>query len=278
MSEIKKLGLLAGNGMMPLEIAKHCKQKNLDLFVVCLDPFADVSAYSDVPHVSAKLGEAGKILKSLNDNKVSHIVMAGGIKRPAFKELIPDREGFKIMLKLAMKKSSDDNIFRSVIREFETRGFEVVGIEDVVPEMMFAKGLYGKIKPSDEDMDDIARGIEVAKALGRVDAGQATVVQEGIILAVEAVEGTDAMLSRASSLKKPGKAPVMVKIKKLNQETRTDMPALGKLSIDRLKKYGIKGIAVEAGGILLIERDEVITAADEAGIFIIGIEVDYRTE
>ncbi|MDR2038028.1 MAG: UDP-2,3-diacylglucosamine diphosphatase LpxI [Bacteroidales bacterium] len=274
MSEIKKLGMLAGSGMMPVEIIKYCKQKGIDLFVVGLEPFANEDVFADLPHTMAKLGEAGKIVKALKGYGVQYVVMAGGIKRPSLKELIPDWEGMKIMGKLAIKKMGDDSMFRAIIHEFESRGFKIVGIEDVIPEMLFTEGIYGKVKPSDDDMDDIKRGIEVAKALGSVDVGQAVVVQEGMVLAVEAVEGTDNMLSRASMLKKSGKAPVMVKIKKPGQEVRTDMPAIGLQSIEQLKKYGMKGIAVESGGILLIEKEEVIKMADESGIFIIGMNID----
>jgi DUF1009 family protein len=139
--------------------------------------------------------------------------------------------------------------------------------------MLFHEGVYGRVKPSSDDMDDIRRGIEVARALGSVDVGQAVVVQEGIVLAVESVEGTDAMLSRASSLKKPGKAPVLVKIVKPGQDTRVDMPAIGIQTVEQLAKYGMAGMAVESGGILVIEREAVIAAADAAKLFIIGMEV-----
>ncbi len=273
MSDKKKLGMIAGGGMMPVEIIKHCNNTGTEIFVVGIEPYATDDQLKDAPHVFAKIGEVGKILKAFKNNDVKNIVLAGGIKRPSFKELIPDWEGAKLMAKLAIKKMSDDNMFRAVMDEIERHGFKVVGIEEVVPEMMFSEGLYGKVKPSSEDMDDIRRGITVAKALGAVDVGQACVVQEGMVLAVEAVEGTDMMLSRAATVKKAGKAPVMVKVLKPGQDMRVDLPAIGLQTIEQLKKYGIKGIAVEAGGILLIEREAVIKMADESGIFIIGMKI-----
>ena len=273
MSDQKKLGMIAGSGMMPVEIIKYCNQTGREIFVVGIEPFAKEEELKDAPHIFAKLGEVGKISKALTQNNVRDIVLAGGIKRPSFKELIPDWEGAKLIAKLAIKKMSDDNLFRFVMDEIENRGFKVVGIEEVVPEMMFSEGLYGKVKPSDDDMDDIRRGVTVAKALGAVDVGQAVVVQEGMVLAVEAIEGTDMMLSRSATVKKQGKAPVMVKVLKPGQDMRVDLPAIGLQTIEQLKKYGIKGIAVEAGGILLIEREAVIKLADESGIFIIGMKI-----
>lgn len=273
MIETKKIGLIAGSGMMPVEIIKYCDQKDIEVFVIGLVPFALEETFKDLPHVMAKIGEAGRIIKFLKENNVVNVVLAGGIKRPSFKELIPDWEGAKIAAKLAMTKMGDDSMFRAVINEFEGRGFHIAGIEEVVPEMLFSAGIYGKVKPSAADMDDINRGIVVATALGKVDVGQAVVVQEGMVLAVEAIEGTDKMLERAASVKKEGKAPIMVKILKPGQDTRVDLPAIGKLTIEQFKKYGIKGIAVQSGGILLIEREAVIQMADEAGIFIIGIDL-----
>ena len=273
MSEQKKLGMIAGGGMMPVEIIKHCHQTGREIFVIGIEPYSNEEELKDAPHIFAKFGEVGKMLKAFEKNNVHDIVLAGGIKRPSFKELIPDWEGAKLMAKLAIKKMSDDNLFRFVMDEIERYGYKVVGIEEVVPQMMFSEGLYGKVKPSTEDMDDIRRGITVAKALGAVDVGQAVVVQEGMVLAVEAIEGTDMVLSRAATVKKQGKAPVMVKVLKPGQDMRVDLPAIGLQTIEQLKKYGIKGIAVEAGGILLIEREAVIKMADESNIFIIGMKI-----
>lgn len=273
MTEIKKIGLIAGGGMMPVEIIGNCRARGVEVVVAGLLPWADETMYQGVDHVMARLGEVGKILKFFKSHDVRDIVLAGGIKRPALKELIPDFEAVKILARIALSKQTDDGLFRAVIGEIESRGFHVCGIEEVVPEMLFQEGVYGRIKPSSADMDDIRRGIEIARALGAADVGQAVVIQEGIVLAVEAVEGTDAMLSRAASLKKPGKAPVMVKIVKPGQDTRVDLPAIGIQTIEQLTKYGMGGIAVEAGGILVIEREAVITAADAAKIFIIGMNI-----
>ncbi|MDR2885524.1 MAG: UDP-2,3-diacylglucosamine diphosphatase LpxI [Rikenellaceae bacterium] len=273
MDDIKKVGLVAGGGQMPVEIIKSCAARGIEVYVAGLVPFADEQAFATLPHVMARIAEVGKILNFFKANGVVDLVMAGGIKRPSFKELIPDWEGAKMIAKIAMKNLGDDALFRAVTDQIESRGFKVHGIEDIVPEMMFHEGVYGSVKPTKDDMADILRGIEVAKALGAVDVGQAVVVQEGMVLAVEAAEGTDMMLSRAATVRKQGKNPVMVKIKKPGQDTRTDMPAMGIQTIEQLKKYGMAGIAVESGGILLIEKDEVIRLADQAGLFIIGMEV-----
>jgi hypothetical protein len=269
----RKLGIIAGNGNLPFELIKHCKQTNREVFVVGLCPFVNIVNIIDTPHTTAKIAEVGKIFSAFKKNEVRDIVFAGGIQRPSLNELIPDWEGAKLLTKLALNKKSDDSIFRALIAEIEKQGFSVVSAQDVAPELLFSEGVYGKAKPSKDDMDDIHRGIAVSLALGSVDVGQACVVQENMVLAVEAIEGTDMMLSRADSLRRKGKSPIMVKIVKPNQDTRVDLPVIGPQTIDQLHKYKIGGIAVEAGGILLIERDVVIKSANERGIFIIGMKI-----
>jgi DUF1009 family protein len=271
--EQNKLGIIMGNGNMPLEIINHCISTKREVFIVGIEPFATDLPLAPLPHIFTKIGEVGKLFKALKDNNVTEIVFAGGIKRPTLSEIKPDWEGAKLLTKLAIKKMNDDNLLDLILKEIECQGFKVLSIQDIIPEMLFSDGIYGKIKPTKDDMDDINRGIEVAKALGSVSVGQAVVVQEGIVLAVEAVEGTDMMLARANSLKRKGKAPIMVKIVKPGQDKRVDMPVIGIQTIEQLVKYEIGGIAVEANGILLIEREAVIKAANEKSKFLIGMRI-----
>ena len=266
------LGILAGNGVMPKEVINHCKSTKRDFFVVGLEPHVTPEIAIDTPHIFTKIGEVGKIFKALKENNVKTIVFAGGIRRPSLKEVLPDWEGVKLMGKLAMKKMSDDNIFRALIIEIENRGFTVVGAHEVMPDILFNEGLYGKIKPSPADLDDIEIGIKVAKAMGALDVGQSCVVQESIVLAVEAREGTDAMINRVGALKRAGKAPVFIKVSKPGQEQRVDLPVIGTRTMEFIIQNGIKGIIVESGATIFLEKDKVLKMADEAKIFILGVK------
>jgi len=272
---MQKLGILAGNGTMPKEVIEHCKATNRDYFVVGLEPYIDTTIIKDSPHVLAKIGEIGKIFKSFQINEVKEIVFAGGIRRPSFKELIPDWEGVKLLGKLAIKKMSDDDIFKMLISEIESKGFKVIGAQEVMPHILFTDGLYGKTKPSEADFEDIKLGIKVAKAMGSLDVGQACVVQESIILAVEAREGTDAMIERVGTLKRAGKPPVFIKVVKPDQDTRVDLPVIGPRTMECVIRNGIKGLAVEAGGTIFLEKEKVLKMADNAKIFVIGVDKDF---
>ena len=272
MSDKKKLGMIAGDGMMPVEIIRHCNKTGTEIFVVGIEPFATEESLKDAQHVFAKIGEAGKIIKAFRENNIQNIVLAGGIGRPSFMELLPDFEGAKILSRLAFRKMTDDSLLRAIIGEAEKLGFKVIGVDEVLSKLIFSEGIYGKIKPSKKDIDDIYHGLKVAKILGSVDVGQGCVIQERMVLALEAIEGTDMMLSRAAALKKKGRAPILVKALKPIQDVRVDLPAIGLQTIKLLKEYGFKGVAIEAGANVFIECREAINLADQSGIFIIGIK------
>ncbi|MDR2894940.1 MAG: hypothetical protein LBU97_05710, partial [Alistipes sp.] len=158
MEEITKIGLIAGGGMMPVEIVRICRARGVEVYVAGLTPWVDGAMFQDVDYVAVRIGEVGRMMKFFKEHGVRDLVLAGGIKRPSLKELIPDFEAVKILAKVALKKTSDDGLFRAVIDQIESRGFHVLGIEEIVPEMLFHEGVYGRVKPSSDDMDDIARG------------------------------------------------------------------------------------------------------------------------
>ena len=148
----------------------------------------------------------------------------------------------------------------------------MIGAHEVLTEAVGTAGLLGRLAPDAEAQADIARGRVVVQALGRVDVGQGCIVQQGIVLAVEAIEGTDAMLARAAGLARPGPGGVLIKLVKPGQDRRADLPTIGPNTIAAAAAAGLRGIAFEAGGTLLTDRDACIAAADTAGLFLLGID------
>ncbi len=278
MRKLTKLGIIAGGGNLPKQVISFCKSNNIPFFVVVLDSHADKELVSDEPHMVAKIGEVGKILKSLKQEDVKEIMLIGSVKRPALSEIVPDWEGVKLIAKLATKAFGDDKMLRVVISELEKKGFSVIGVEEVLPDILAKSGVYGKHIPSMQDMIDIEHGIKIASQMGELDVGQGAVIQEGITLAVEAIEGTDEMIKRAGVFKRGGKGPVFVKVKKPNQEKRADLPTIGKDTIINAAAQGFAGIAIQAGGVLVVDMDEVIKIADEKGLFIIGMDMSNDKE
>lgn len=164
----------------------------------------------------------------------------------------------------------DDGLLRAVTREIEDEGFRVVGIDDVLADCLAPDGLFGSLAPDDQALADIDRGWEVAKGIGALDVGQAVIVQQGIILAVEAIEGTDRLIRRSAELRRDGPGAVLVKVRKPGQDRRLDLPTIGLGTLREAAAAGLRGICVEAGGTLVLDRAELGAEADRAGLFILG--------
>ncbi|WP_142847011.1 LpxI family protein [Telmatospirillum sp. J64-1] len=268
----RKLGILAGGGDLPAQLINACRETGRDFFVIAFEGFAEKSMVEGVPHVWLRLGEAGSGFKILHDQGVEDVVMAGPVRRPSLRDLRPDWQTTRFLARIGMSALGDDGLLRAVIRELEDEGFRVVGIDDVLSDILARPGLYGSIEPDEQARVDIARGLEVARGLGRLDVGQSVVVQQGIVLAVEAVEGTDAMIARAGEQRRPGPGGVLVKTCKPGQERRADLPTVGPRTVQNAIRAGLRGIAIEAGSTLMVGTETMVAEADAAGLFLIGIE------
>ena len=267
-----KIGIIAGGGALPVALANYLEQKQQPLFVLALKGHADKHDFSDtVPLKEIRLGAIGKAFQLLKKNGVRKIVFIGSVKRPSFSEIRPDLKGLSFLAKLSLKALGDDGLLRFVIKEVENKGFDVVGIHDLMPKLLVPKGVLTHQKPSKKDIVDIERGFSVAKILGKADVGQAVIVQQGIVLSVEGIEGTKALIERTKKLKRKGEGGVLVKTIKPQQDNRIDMPTIGPETVKSIFDAGLKGIAVEAGKVLLAEAEKTIELADKLNIFIVGV-------
>lgn len=275
---MQKLGLIAGGGNLPVEIAEHCEQAGRPFFIVRLKGFAgpEIAAY---PGADIGIAELGKCFKALKRAGCRAVTLVGNVERPDFKALKPDLRGLMTLpAALAAARKGDDALLRVLVGEFEKEGFEVEGAHEVMGDLTLPAGPLGRVSPSAEHMADIERALHVAREIGSLDVGQGAVVCEGLVLAVEAQEGTDAMLARVAHLPRAirgaPEAPrgVLAKAPKPIQETRIDLPTIGLNTVHRAAEAGLAGIAGEAGRLLVLDREAVIERADELGLFIYGLE------
>jgi len=275
---VNKLGLIAGGGGLPVEIAQHCERSGRPLFVIRLKGFAGTEL---APYTGAEVGlaELGKCMKALKRAGCGSVCLAGNVARPDFASLVPDLRGLALLPKvIATARKGDEALLRLLVGEFEKEGFIVEGAHDVMEDLSLPAGPLGVHSPSDDSLADARRALEVARAIGRLDVGQAAVVAHGLVLAVEAQEGTDALLARVADL--PGHlkgragagAGVLAKAPKPIQETRVDLPTIGLATVHGVARAGLAGIVGEAGRLLVLDRDETIALANELGIFILGVE------
>jgi UDP-2,3-diacylglucosamine hydrolase len=268
------IGIIAGSGSLPRRLIESCRAKNRAVFVLALEGEADPQTVESVPHAWCRLGAAAKGLGLLRDHRVTDLVIAGGVRRPSLSAIRPDWRAAKFFAKVGYRLLGDDGLLSAIAKELESEGFHLVGAHDLLDETVaVAEGALGRVAPNAEAEADIARGIEVARAIGALDIGQAVVVQQGLVLGIEAIEGTDALLRRCAGLRRDGPGGVLVKVEKPGQETRVDRPTVGPQTVRLAAEAGLQGIAIEAGTTLLIDRDEAIRAADAAGLFVVGVRV-----
>ena len=267
------LGIIAGGGPLPGQVAAAALATGRQVFIIALKGFAEPEVVASYPHRFFRLGAIGAMHEALQENKCVDIVMIGPVKRPSFLTLRPDAEGARLLAKIGRAAfAGDDGLLATVVRVISESGFRVLGAHEILSDALGPAGLLTTIVPDAIAMADVRRGIEVLKTIGAADIGQACVVQQGIVLAVEAVEGTDAMLSRVKNLSRLGPAGVLVKLAKPGQERRADLPAIGLATIRHAHEAGLRGIAFEAGGTILVNRELMTEAAEDAGLFLIGVQ------
>ncbi len=267
------LGIIAGGGPLPGQVAAAAQAAGRPVFVAALEGFAEPAVINGFDHMFFRLGDAGAIKRGLMDKACKEIVLIGPVKRPSFLALRPDAEGARLMAKIGVAAfAGDDGLLAAVIRVLGEEGFKVTGAHEILRSVLGPAGLLTRQAPDASAMADVERGIAVLKIAGAADIGQACVVQQGIVLAMEAVEGTDAMLARVRDVTRTGPAGVLVKLAKPGQDRRVDLPTIGPATISNAAAAGLRGVAFEAGGTILADRLTMIEAADAAGIFLLGVE------
>jgi len=268
-----KLGIVAGGGALPGLIVDACRAGGRDFFVVGIEGHAEPARLADVPHGWIRLGQGGKGIELMHRAGCKDLVFAGPVRRPGLRELRPDARTARFFARLGRAMIGDDSLLSAVVGEMEKEGFRVVGADSLLNDFLASPGAYGRHSPDREAARDIDRGIEVIRAVGALDIGQAVIVQQGIVLGVEAAEGTDELIRRCKTLHRAGSGGVLVKLRKPGQERRVDLPAIGVGTVRLAAESGLSGIAVEAGGALVFDRETMTALADEHGLFVTGVTV-----
>ncbi len=267
-----KLGILAGGGPLPGYLVDACRSVGRDVFVIAFEGQADPDVIGDTPHAWVRLGAAGEALDRLHAENVEEIVMAGPVRRPGWLELRPDRRAAKFLGRGLLNKG-DDGLLGAIVRALEEEeGFRVVGADDVLGDLQAPAGAFGREAPDRDAKSDIAFGVKVLSTTGPLDIGQAVVVQQGIVVGLEAAEGTRRLIERCGDLQRQGRGGVLVKLPKPGQETRADMPSIGPDTIIAAARSGLVGVAVAAGRTLVLDREAVVREADARGLFVVGID------
>lgn len=267
-----KVGLIAGEGNFPLEVAQSISQKNIEVFIVALKNITskDIERY---PHIWVRIGQIGKAIQALKENNCEELILIGGVKKPNVWLLKPDFGALKLFFKLVMLPSKGDaSILKTLLKFLEIDNkFKVVGAEKYIPHLLMSEGLLAGEKIDKQTQIDIDIAIANCSNIGFKDIGQACVVVNGEIIASEDVSGTDIMLTNLVSKEiKFSKKGVLVKLAKPIQDKRVDLPVIGMQTIHLVKEIGLRGIAIENRSSFILEKEQVIKFASDNDIFIYG--------
>ena len=276
----RRIGILAGGRSLPMELAQSLRQRGASVHIVAIEGEAS-EALSGPDTTWVNWGQIGKIIASFKNAGCRQVAIAGSVRRPDLSTIRPDLGFFRALptvLRL-LRIGGDDAILRGVIAYFETFGLEVVGVNQLAPELLVGAGRFAGPDDQDVDLDSVRIGFEVLRALAPFDVGQAVVVTDGSVEAIEGAEGTDRMLDRLIALRHERMRDrqdvgqgVLVKAPKPGQELRVDMPAIGPETVRKIAGGDLSGIAVGAGRVLAVERSRLLELARAHRVSVVGVD------
>ena len=278
-AQARPLAILCGGGDFPVQVAQAAAQLGRRPLMIGIVGAADrkIEAF---PHFWLHLGEVGRLFRTLKERGIVEIAIVGAMTRPELADLRLDWGALKRAVGIAaLFRGGDNHLLVGIAKFFEGEGVRIVGVHQIAPQLLVPAGPLGAVRPSAQALADAERGCALIGALSPFDAGQAAVIANGRVLAIEAAEGTDAMLARVADLRASrrlrfkGRAGVLVKAPKRDQDMRLDMPAVGPKTIEGAKAAQLEGVALAAGRVLIADRAAFARAADEAGLFAFGLEI-----
>ncbi len=275
------IAIICGGGSFPGAVAAAVARCGRRPVMFGVKGWADAAVIERYAHHWIAIGQAGRFFRLARAEQCRDVLFIGTLLRPPLTQLRLDWQTIRLLPRIARSfRGGDDWLLSGVASMMESGGLRIVGVEEVAPEIIAAEGVLGRRQPSPRDRADIARGLEVIAALGPFDVGQAAVVADNRVLAVEAAEGTDNLLARLADLRRqqrvttPPGVGVLVKAPKPSQDRRFDLPSIGPQTIENVARAGLAGIAVAAGSTIIAEAAEVAAAADRAKVFVVGVRED----
>jgi DUF1009 family protein len=273
-----RLAIIAGAGDFPPQLARLATGSGRQVFVAALEGAADPAAFGTLDLRSYRLGQLGRLLEELRRREITDLVLIGSLPRPSFAALRPEASTLKYLPHFAKAfRGGDDHLLRGVVSFFEGQGFAVHGPADIAPRITAPAGALGRKSASPAQKELVAEGFRLLAALSPFDVGQAAILADHRVIAIEAAEGTDAMIRRVGEMVASGRLRlakgdgVLVKAPKDDQDLRVDMPAIGPETLRNVAAAGLSGIGLRAGRVLIGDAASLGAQADKAGLFVDGV-------
>jgi UDP-2,3-diacylglucosamine hydrolase len=278
---LEPLAIICGGGSFPGAIAEAVARRGRRPVMFAVRGWADPKVIERYAHHWIAIGQAGRFFRLTRAEHCREALFIGTLLRPPLTQIRLDWQSIRLMPRMVQYfRGGDDRLLSGLAKLIEDGGVRMVGVRDVAPEIIVPEGVLGGLQPSARDYADIARGLKLIAALGPFDVGQAAIVANDHVLAVEAAEGTDNLLARIADLRRQGRVTissgvgVLVKAPKPGQDRRFDLPAIGPQTVENVARAGLAGVAVAAGSTIIAEPAQVIAAANRAKIFFVGVSED----
>jgi DUF1009 family protein len=270
---VDKIGIVAGSGNLPPELAQLLRKKNVDFYIAGIENFADQANFIGFNYQEVNIAKIGKLISYLKTNSVNKVIFIGGLARPKISSLKPDLLGVKLLAELGINKISggDDNVLRIIIDFFQKQNFYITSIAEIAPEILAEAGHIAGPEVNKTYHTDIQIGTDFLHKTSEFDVGQAVILQNKRIIGVEAAEGTDGLIKRMLLLKFKPENAILIKTPKATQDKRIDLPTIGPETVKNCYESGVKLIAVKSGETIIQDKLQTISLANELKISIIGI-------
>ncbi len=272
------LAVICGGGSLPFAVADAVTKRGRRAVLFAIQGWADPERIAAYPHHWASFGRFGWFCRVARAEGCRDVVFIGSLVRPPIWQLRPDLKTLRLLPRIfRIFRGGDDHLLSGIASIFEEHGFRLMGAHEIAPEILMPEGALGREHPSRRDLADIAKGLALLNATSSFDIGQAAVVADGRVIAIEAAEGTDAMLSRVAQLRRSGQLEqvsrrgVLIKAAKLEQDRRLDLPSIGPQTVEGAKRAGLAGIAATAGSTIVANPDRIGATADHERLFVVGV-------
>ena len=265
---MNNIGIIAGGGNLPIAIGGNLIKKNFNVFFFVIEESFNTINYQGFNVTIINLKSAKKIIESLKSKNIHSIIMAGNIKRPSIADISFDFQTFKLAKNLLLNKTGDNSLLVSIKKYFMDQGFDYFDWKEYCPELFVNNDYLTKLKPTRKARENLNKALSIFKSFGEIDVGQSMIIQNQIVLGLEAVEGTDNLMTRCKDYKKNGDKGILVKLSKYNQSNILDIPTIGEKTIKLLKNCDYEGVYLEKNSCIIIDKEKTVELANQHKVFI----------
>jgi UDP-2,3-diacylglucosamine hydrolase len=272
---MNKIAIIAGSGSLPLLIGQNLINKNYNIFYLCIKGFVNIEDYKDYNYTEISITSFSNILDQLKIKKINNIIMAGKIIRPSLSDIKFDLSTLSLIKEYLLESKGDDKLLTIISNFFLKKGYPLFNWVSECPELFSSEDLLTFIKPSKQALLNKAKGLKLFEIIGKADIGQSIVVQNQLVIGIEAIEGTDNLIKRCFKYKKKGDLGIVIKLSKYKQNLYLDIPVIGLETLKNIKKYNYEGIFIEKNKCILLNKEEIIEYCNSNNLFISTI---YKNE